>query len=130
MQKPKLTKLNFSYKRNDTDLWVLNTNDIPVDKNLIKDQQIVHFSPKSFGGNHKHPRTEWFVGIGDLEFIWLDGNGKESRVHMNPNGQIFLIEVPPYLPHAVINRSDSRTGILFELADAKMSDVVEVEIVK
>lgn len=130
MNKPNITKLNFTYKRDDTDLWVLNTDDIPVDKNLIKDQQIVHFAPKSFGGNHKHPRTEWFIGMGDLEFIWLDENGEQYRTHMNPKGQILLIEVPPLLPHAVLNKSDSKSGILFELADAKMVDVEQIEIVK
>ena len=130
MLKPIITKLNFTYKRNDSDLWILNTDDIPIDKNIIKDQQIVHFAPKSFGGNHKHPRTEWFVGIGDLEFIWIDENGKRFNIHMNPNEQILLIEVPAFLPHAVINKSDSKIGLLFELANAKMSDVEEVKIVK
>ncbi|MBP7740937.1 hypothetical protein KA089_02035 [Candidatus Woesebacteria bacterium] len=101
---------------------MLNTDDIPVDKNLIKDQQIVHFEPNSFGGNHKHSRIEWFVGFGDLEFIWLDENGKQFKIHMNPNGQIKLIEVPSFLPHVILNKSDSKIGILFELADAKMSD--------
>lgn len=48
---------------------------------------------------------------------------------MQPNGQILLIEVPPFLPHAVLNKSNLKIGLLFELADAKMTDVEDVEIV-
>lgn len=129
MNKPTITKLNYTYKKPDTEVWVLNTDDIPVDKLLVKDQQIVHLAPQSVGGNHKHPRTEWFVGIGDLEFIWVDEDGNKHTEHMNPNGQILLIEVPPFLPHAVRNSSVDKVGILFELADSKMKDVEMVKII-
>lgn len=129
MNKPTITKINYTYKKPDTDIWVLNTDDIPVDKSFVKDQQIVHLAPQSVGGNHKHPRTEWFVGIGELEFIWIDEKGNKQTEHMNPNGQIMLIEVPPFLPHAVRNSSSDKVGILFELADGKMKDVVVVKII-
>ncbi|MCD8484581.1 hypothetical protein LRY60_03180 [Candidatus Woesebacteria bacterium] len=75
---PKITPLNFTYKKDDSDVWVLNTDDIPIDKSLIKDQQFVHLAPLSVGGNHKHPRIEWFVAVGDLEFIWFDVNGEKK----------------------------------------------------
>ena len=48
----------FSYKKTDSDVWVLNTDDIPFDKSIIKDQQIVHFAVQSTSGNHKHSRVE------------------------------------------------------------------------
>ncbi len=130
MPKPKITNLKYSYKRTDTDLWVLNEDDVPIDKNLIHDQQIVHFSPQTFGGNHKHPRIEWFIGIGDLTFWWLDEDGKKHEEHMNPEGQLVLIEVPSYLPHAVVNNSVTKNAVMFEYADAKMSNVEEIVIVK
>lgn len=129
MNKPTITKINYTYKKPETEVWVLNTDDIPVDKSFVKDQQIVHLAPQSVGGNHKHPRTEWFVGIGELEFIWLDEKGNKKSEQMNPNGQILLIEVPPFLPHAVRNSSVDKIGILFELADGKMKDVESVKIV-
>lgn len=128
-KKPKITKLNFTYKKDNTDVWVLNTDDIPVDKTLIKDQQIVYFGPNSFGGNHTHPRVEWLIGIGDLIFVWLDENGRKKEVAMHPEGKLFLIEVPAYLPHAVVNNSKKNHAILFEYADAKMSHVAVVKIV-
>src|SRR5260221_197894 len=81
----------------------------------------------SLGGNHKHPGIEWFIGIGELELIWLDESGKKHTTHMNPNGQILLFEMPPFVPHAVKNISDAQRGMLIEFADGKMLDV---EVVK
>lgn len=126
--KPVFTQLNYTYKKPDTNVWVLNTDDIPVEKSKIKDQQIVHFAPSSVGGNHKHPRTEWFIGIGELFFIWLDQDGHKHEEHMYPEGKIVLIEVPPYLPHAVVNKSSHKEGILFELSDGKMDQVEPIKV--
>lgn len=128
MTEPLITPLQATYKKVDSNVWVLNTDDIPVEKNLIKDQQLVHLAPRSIGGNHSHPRTEWFIGIGELLFVWLDKDHKKHEIEMHPNGEILLIEVPPHLPHAVVNSSHSTFGILYELADGKMSDVVKVEV--
>ncbi len=129
MQKPKITKLNFTYKRDDGDVWVLNLDDVPIDKNLIKDQQIVYFGPESVGGNHKHPRVEWFIGVGDLSLIWIDENGEKHEESMNPDDQLLLIEIPTFLPHAVKNNSDSKQAFLFEYANAKMEKAETIKIV-
>lgn len=126
---PKITSLNFTYKKEGSEVWVLNTDSIPVDKSKVKDIQLVHLAPKSVGGNHKHPRTEWFVGIGNLELVWVDKSGNKQTEKMNPNGQLKLIEIPPYLPHAVVNVSQDRPAILFEMADAKQGSVENVKIV-
>jgi len=127
--KPLVTKLDYTYKKPDTEVWVLNTDDIPVDLDKVKDQQIVHLAPLSVGGNHKHPRTEWFIGIGDLEFVWLDESGEKHVQHMHPDGQILLIEVPPFLAHAVRNASKTSNAVLFEYADMKQKEVEKVEVV-
>ena len=129
MPRPHVTPLSYTYKKPDTDVWVLNTDDIPVDHTLIKDSQIAHLGPQSSAGNHKHPRQEWIVGFGDLVFIWLDEAGTRQEQHMNPDGQLFLIHVPAFVPHAVLNRSLDKPGMLFEYADAKAGDVEKVEII-
>lgn len=123
---PIISTISYTYKKPETDVWVLNMDDIPVDKAVIKDQQIVHLAALSTGGNHKHPRREWFIGIGQLYFIWLDTEGNKHQEHMNPDGQIKLFEVPPFLPHAVNNFSSSERAVLIEFADAKMADVEKV----
>lgn len=128
MLQPIITKLRYTYKKPESEVWVLNTDDIPIDATLINDQQIVHLAPGSVGGNHKHPRTEWFIGVGDLDFVWLDEQGISHLQHMHPNGQIILIEVPPFLPHAVRNNSQSTPGILFEFANDKMRDVEQITV--
>lgn len=125
---PTFQTLNYSYKKPDTDVWVLNTDDIPVDVQQIKDIQLVHLAPGSMGGNHTHPRTEWFIGIGDLIFVWLDENGTQQIEHMHPDGNIILITVPPHLPHAVANVSQDQVGILYEMADGKMKDAVKMKV--
>lgn len=104
-----LTSIPFqpTYKKTDSDIWILNIDDVPVDVNLINDQQIVYLGPKAVGGNHAHPRTEWFIGIGDLK----------------------LITVPPFLPHAVVNQSPSSMAILYEFADMKQKDVESITVI-
>ena len=127
--KPKITKLDYTDKRLNSDKWSLNVDDIPLPKDLIKDQQIAYLGPRVVGGNHKHPRTEWFIGIGDLVFVWLDENGEIQEEHMHPNQQILLIEVPPYLSHAVKNKSDNQGAVLFEYSDMQMKDVKKVKVI-
>lgn len=125
---PRITKLNYTYKKEDSDVWVLNKNDIPIDFGQVKDEQIVHLAPRSIGGNHKHPRIEWFIGIGQLYFHWIDEDGNNKSEPMNPNGNILLFEVPSYLSHAVENRSKGQFGVLFEMADGEMDEVENVII--
>lgn len=103
-------------------------DDLPVDKKSIKDQQIIHLAPEAVGGNHKHPRTEWFVVSGDLVLVWMDEAGTRYEQHMNSDGQLLLTEVPPFLRHAVVNRSKTQFGILYEMADGKMHDVEAVKV--
>lgn len=126
---PVITPLSYTYKKRDSDVWVLNTKDIPLDFTQIKDTQVVNLAPQSTGGNHKHQRTEWFVAIGELEFSWLDEVGSRQSLLMNPNGQLHLIEVPPFLPHAVRNISDTKGGILFEFGDGELLDVTDCEVI-
>lgn len=126
---PIITPLQYTYKKPDADVWVLNTSDIPLDFTKIKDQQLVHLGPLSVGGNHKHPRKEWFIGIGDLELFWLDENGVQKSTLMHPNGQILLFEIPPFLPHAVKNISKNNVAVLFDYADDLMSDVEQMKVI-
>lgn len=126
---PEITHLDFTYKKPGTEVWVLNSDDIPVDKSLIKDQQIIRLAPGSFGGNHKHPRVEWFIGFGELFCVWLDENGTKHEESMNSDTQVKLVKIPPFLPHAILNRSASEQAVLFELADDKLTGVEPVLII-
>lgn len=129
MTRLKITPLEFTYKKPDTDVWVLNTDDIPLEKTQVKDQQIVHLGPGSVGGNHKHPRIEWFIALGDLELLWLDEAGQTHIEPMHPNGQLLLIEMPAQIPHAVRNTSADKSVILFEYANAKASNIEVVKVI-
>lgn len=128
MKSPTNTELKYTYKKPDTDVWVLNTDDIPVNKALIQDQQLIHLAPGSVGGDQSRSRTEWFVGIGDLVFVWLDKENRQQETHMYPEGCIRLVTVPPMLPHAVVNKSKDKLGVLYEMADGKMKDVTSCKV--
>lgn len=127
---PTFLNLPYSYKKTESDVWVLNSADIPVPQELIKDQQLVYFAPSSVGGNHRHQRTEWFIGMGELVFIWLDENGQSHEEPLHPDKQLRLVTVPPFLPHAVVNRSSTQSGVLFELADSKVNHTQKVPVVE
>ena len=91
----------------------------------VKQRSIVHIPPGQLGGNHKHPRTEAFIGIGrELELVWKE-NEKLIKEMMNPGGQLVLFTIPPQVEHAVKNKSEAENGMLIELADAEQ-DLVEV----
>lgn len=128
---PNFIPLPFSYKKDGSDVWVFNTSSLPVPSRKIKDQQMIVLGPGFAGGNHRHPRTEWFIALSaGLEIYWLDDKGELQSARMfSENEELMLVEVPPMLPHAVKNTHQSEKAILVEFADAKMSDVERVEVI-
>lgn len=128
MLQPSFTPLDFSYQKKEMGLWVLNDLDLPLDKSKIQDKQLVHFAAQAVGGNHCHARTEWLIGIGELEFFWLENDHLFKR-SMNPVDQLLLIEVPSFLPHAVKNTSLRLPAFLMEYADAKMTTTEKIMLV-
>ena len=114
-----------TYKK-ENGLWVLNldTIEIPFD---IKERSVVSIPPGQIGGNHKHPRQEAFIGLGEgLELVWIQ-DGRTERTNMNPEGKLFLFFIPPYLQHAVINNSKTN-GILIEFADKAQEKIQNCQI--
>lgn len=129
MSSPLITALQPTYRKADSDIWVLNIEDIPVPTEPVNDRQLVHLSPGNIGGNHSHPRTEWFVAIGkNITFYWLDEAGWLCHEQMAPEGEILLFEVPPFLPHAIKNESE-QSGMLMEFGSDKMKDVERVMVI-
>ena len=115
------------YKK-DNGLYILDIDSIRVPFQ-IKERSVVYIPPDEFGGNHKHPRQEAFIGIGKgLELIWIQNN-KKVREKMNPKGKTFLFIVSPYLGHVVINNSKKEFGILIEFADDFQKDVENCTII-
>ena len=123
-------KINLTYKKSNG-LWVLDLNKRILPNNFIpKEQSVVYLPPLKVGGNHKHPRTEIFIGIGDLELIWLDEKGIKKTELLNFNSQNYIFVVLPFTPHAVVNKSKNNFGILIEWADAKQHEVISENIIK
>ncbi len=128
----KKIKINPSYKK-DNGNFVLSFDDIPTPKNFNKvDQSIVYIKAGQIGGNHKHKRTEVFVGFGEgLEIYWLDKKGKLNFEKMNPNGELLVFFIAPFIPHAIKNNSKN-SGVLIEIADSKqtLADVERVKVIE
>jgi len=122
--------LEFSYKR-ETGLWVRHLDGLPFPANFhCVEKSLVYIPPQRAGGNHKHPRIEGFIGIGeDLNFFYLDEKGKVHEEQMNPKGELVFFFVSPFVPHAVINTSSTQFGILYEVANEKQHDVEMVDVI-
>ncbi len=122
-----VTPISPKYKK-ENGLYVLDIDNIQVPFKT-KERSIVYLPPSELGGNHRHPRQEAFVGIGeDLEFVWKDGK-KTHTIKMNPDGQLQLIVVPANLEHAVFNRSQNQIAILLEFADGEQREAQVVKVV-
>ena len=118
-----------SYKK-ENGLWVLHidTSLLPSEFNLVE-QSLVSIPPQEVGGNHKHPRQEAFIATSkNLVLYWLDKKGKhEETMLINDNLTIFIM--PPYLPHAVFNKSTTSNALLYEFADDKQHNVETIKII-
>ena len=107
--------------------------DVDVVDNIpyeVKEKSVVKIPPEEMGGNHKHPRWEALIGIGQgLVLIWQEDDGTKKEEKMNPDEKLYLFVIPPYIPHTVINTSDVEFGILVEYASAVQHDVEPVDLV-
>lgn len=119
--------------RKENGLWLLNvdTPELPVDDFTIVERNVAYIPAGEYGGNHKHPRTEAFVGIGELELIWQDTNGERHSELMSTaeENQLRLFIVRSMTPHVVINRGKS-AAVLIEFADAAQHDVELVNLLQ
>ncbi|KKS94597.1 MAG: hypothetical protein UV68_C0007G0014 [Candidatus Collierbacteria bacterium GW2011_GWC2_43_12] len=125
---PLITEIQYTSIKPGQDIRILNWKEFSF-LERVKDTQVINFAPQTIGGNHRHPRTEWYIAFGELILYWLDKSGKRHRRHLNPKGKLLLVEIPPYLPHAVRNLSADFPGFLLELADAPQTGVEKLNII-
>lgn len=115
------------YKR-ENGLFVIDPDavNLPFE---VKEKSLVYIPPEAKGGNHKHPRIEAFVGIGEgLVVTWIDDEGRKHEEKMNENGNLAIFVMPANIPHVVVNTSRSQFGVLFEYANESQHDVEIVEL--
>lgn len=120
-----------SYKR-DNGLWNLETLSLPLAEHLdVKERNVVYVPAGQQAGNHKHPRTEAFIGIGeDLWLVWIDDEGATHEEKMMVDGgQLNLFVVEPFTPHAVVNKAQA-FAVIVEFTDGPNVDVERVEVVR
>ena len=108
--------------------WHVNTVDIKVPFS-VKESWLISLPPGAMGGNHRHLRTEAFIGSGELEFIWLDERGIQHKEKFVENGISYMIVVRPDVPHAIRNTSDKTTALLYEMADTTEYKIEKVKVI-
>jgi hypothetical protein len=64
-----------------------------------------------------------------LWFYWLDEQGKVHKREMFTEEGLLLFEVPSLMPHAIMNQAKEANGFIYELSDAKMTEVTKVHVV-
>jgi quercetin dioxygenase-like cupin family protein len=119
-----------SYKK-DNGIWVLRIDPSLLPKDFyIAEQSLVLIPPHQVGGNHKHPRKEAFLATSkDLVLYWIDGKGKKHEDIMFGEDKLILYIIYPNIPHAVLNKSNSSSALLYEFANEKQHDVEAVKVV-
>lgn len=103
----------------------LDLNRLPLPPDFLNSRQMmIVIPPGEIGGNHKHPRREIFISLSDdLELHWIDEKGLTHRQKMKDKNQFYLFNIHPFVPHAVVNRSQSSDALLLELYDEEQFDV-------
>jgi uncharacterized RmlC-like cupin family protein len=124
-------KLPHSYVR-DSGLWVrdlLPRNIVVPDINEVFTQSsLISFPPNQAGGNHKHPRVELFGLLsGSLDVLYIDEVGKQcvESMMLPTQDYINLYVIPAFLPHAVVNHSNTYSFML-EFATEEQHDIESV----
>jgi uncharacterized RmlC-like cupin family protein len=121
-----------TYDETDQGIWVLRLADLPLPKNFPEkpSHYVISFGPGAWGGNHRHERVEAFVGMGEgLYIVWQDGAGErhEQPMMSKDKSRLKMFVVPAWTPHMVENRSETETGILYEVRDIDAGELKPLE---
>lgn len=118
-----------TYKK-DNGTWVLHTNEVVFPEYFtLAEQSLVSIPVGAFGGNHKHPRIEAYIAFHkELYLIWQDENGEKHEENMYDASNIKLWIIPPFVPHAVVNRAEE-DAMFYEFANDTQHDVEVVTLV-
>jgi hypothetical protein len=125
-----ITPIAPAYKK-DNGLWSLRMDQLPLPEGFTaKESGVVYIPSGGHGGNHKHPRREVFVGIGDaLYLVWQDSEGHTHEKRMMDGEHLYLCDVEPLTPHAVVNKA-AGFAVLVELASGANVNVKPVKVIR
>lgn len=109
----------------DNGLTKIDWDHLPFPPDFSIQKQIaIWIPPLQKGGNHKHPRREFFVSFDEhLELHWIDQTGQKQMQRMKEDNCFYLFDIPPFIPHAIVNTSKILPAILIEFACSEQRDV-------
>lgn len=117
-------------EKTDKGLFSINLDTLSMPASFVKKHHyVIHLPPLEIGGNHRHPREEVFLCLSDnVEFHWIDKEGKKHTRQMKEKDKLYLFYVRPHVAHAVVNKSEL-PATLVEFADSPHYDVEPMDIV-
>lgn len=103
----------------------INLDNLPLPVEFSNHQQtLIYIPPMQYGGNHKHPRREIFISLSNnVEVHWIDKNGTKYINKMREGNQIYMFDVHPFVPHAIVNLSKKSPAVISELTNVHQHDV-------
>ncbi len=106
-------------------LLKVDLNQLPLPSDFLNLQQVmIYIPPTRLGGNHIHPRREIFISLSDdVELHWVDEDGVTHRHQMKEGNQLYLFDVQPFVPHAIVNFSPHSAAVILEFTDEDQHDV-------
>lgn len=111
-------------------VWNLNLADIKLPEGFLKkEEKLLCIPAGAVGGNHSHPRTEIFIGVGEnLLLVWEDAEGTRHKENMSDAGAQCMFIVHSLTPHAVVNNG-TQAALLLEIADGPLVDAMDANLV-
>ena len=106
-------------------LCKIDLSQIPLPDEFSEYQQImIYLPPLTTGGNHRHPRRELFFSLNEeLQLHWIDEKGILQIWPMKEKDQLYLFDVHPFVPHAIVNTSPQTGAVLLEITNEKQYGV-------
>lgn len=85
-----------------------------------------HVAPSTASANHHHGRSETgiYVVSGRPQFVFLDDDGKETRLVTGPGGYIY---VPPWVPHREENPDPANEAVVVIARTTQEAIVVNLD---
>jgi dTDP-4-dehydrorhamnose 3,5-epimerase-like enzyme len=101
--------------------WIVNafgTND-GLDHGLMQQPRLVSAAPNIPRGNHFHDEIETTILLNNRwHFVFANEEGDmRKEIDVDATQQPYVIIIPEFIAHAVVNRSDTTAGILHSSED-------------
>jgi len=113
--------------------WVVDPMVPPFPNAPLGQAHIASLEPGAVRGNHVHPSSAEYVFVwgGTSEVTWRSEDGELKRETVGP-GKMVVFEIPPGIPHTVVNVGSGTVYLLayyLGAAEGKWPETERVELI-